>query len=265
MSNGHYAKEVAMMRFEGKVVIVTGAGSGIGEGTARRFSAEGATVVLVGRHKGSINAVAKDLPSERTVARVADVSKYREIEAVVASTAKRFGRLDVLVNNAGIFKGSTVTKTTPGEWQEVMDTNAGGVFNGSKAALPHLIRTKGCIVNTASVSGLGGDWAMSAYNASKGAIVNLTAAMAMDYGKDGVRVNSVCPSLTLTGMTKDMAKKPALMAKFKERMPLGRIAMPADIAAVIAFLASDDARFVTGVNLPVDGGMSASNGQPKMG
>jgi meso-butanediol dehydrogenase / (S,S)-butanediol dehydrogenase / diacetyl reductase len=243
-----------MQRFEGKVVVVTGAGSGIGEGTARRFSAEGATVVLVGRHKGSIEAVAKSLPSGRTFARVAD-----------DSTVKKFGRLDVLVNNAGIFKGSTVTKTKPEEWQDVLDTNAGGVFNASRAALPHLIRSKGCIVNVASVSGLGGDWAMAAYDASKGAVVNLTRAMAMDHAKDGVRVNAVCPSLTLTGMTRGMMKSKALLKKFAERMPLGRIAMPADIAAVIAFLASDDARFVTGVNLPVDGGMTASNGQPNMG
>jgi meso-butanediol dehydrogenase/(S,S)-butanediol dehydrogenase/diacetyl reductase len=254
-----------MHRFEGKVVVVTGAGSGIGEGTARRFSAEGAIVVLVGRHKGSIEAVAKDLPSERTSTRVADVSKYRQVEAAIVSTVRKFGRLDVLVNNAGIFKGSTVTKTKPEEWQEVLDTNAGGVFNGCKAALPHLIRSKGCIVNTASVSGLGGDWAMSAYDASKGAVVNLTRAMAMDYAKDGVRVNAVCPSLTLTGMTKDMAKNKKLVAKFMERMPAGRIIMPADVAAVIAFLASDDAAMVTGVNLPVDGGVTASNGQPNMG
>jgi meso-butanediol dehydrogenase/(S,S)-butanediol dehydrogenase/diacetyl reductase len=254
-----------MLRFEGKVVLVTGAGSGIGEGTARRFSAEGATVVLVGRHKGSINAVAKSLPSERTFAKVADVSKYRQIEAAIDSTVKKLGRLDVLVNNAGIFKGSTVTKTRPEEWQDVLDTNAGGVFNGSRAALPHLIRSKGCIVNVASVSGLGGDWAMAAYDASKGAVVNLTRAMAMDHAKDGVRVNAVCPSLTLTDMTEGMAKNRKLVAKFMERMPAGRIIMPADVAAVIAFLASDDAAMVTGVNLPVDGGVTASNGQPNMG
>ena len=253
-----------MQRFAGKVVLVTGAGSGIGEGTARRFSAEGATVVLVGRHKGSIAAVAKDLPAERTMVKVADVSKYRQIEAAIDSAVKKLGRLDVLVNNAGIFKGSSVTRTKLDEWRDVMDTNAGGVFNGSKAALPHLIRSKGCIVNTASVSGLGGDWSMSAYNASKGAVVNLTRAMAMDYAKDGVRVNAVCPSLTLTDMTKDMMKNKALLRKFAERMPLGRTALPADIAAVIAFLASDDAAMVTGVNLPVDGGVTASNGQPNM-
>ena len=250
------------MRFSGKVVIVTGAGSGIGEATARRFSAEGATVVLVGRHRGNIARVARGLPKERTRIRVADVSKPAQVAAAVGSAVKEFGRLDVMVNNAGIFEGSNVTGTTPAQWERVMATNAGGVFNGSRAALPHLVKSRGSIVNTASVSGLGGDWNMSAYDASKGAVVNLTRAMAMDYARKGVRVNAVCPSLTLTGMTKEDAKKASTKKKLKERMPLGRIAMPEDIAAVIAFLASDDARFVTGVNLPVDGGVSASNGQP---
>src|SRR5205085_6254266 len=131
-------------------------------------------------------------------------------------------------------------------WQDVMDTNAGGVFNGSKAALPHLIRSKGCIVNTASVSGLGADWEMSAYNASKGGVVNLTRAMALDYGREGVRVNAVCPSFTLTNMTRDMAKSKRLVNKFMERMPMARVMMPDDVAGVIAFLASDDARMVNG-------------------
>lgn len=253
------------MRFEDKVVVVTGAGSGIGEATARRFSQEGAAVVLVGDHRRNIAAVAKDLPKERTLVRVADVSKYGEIEAAVESAVRTFDGLDVMVNNAGVFAGSSVTKTKPSEWQKVMDTNAGGVFNGSRAALPHLLRRKGCIVNTSSVSGIGADWEMSAYNASKGAVSNLTRSMALDYGSKGVRVNAVAPSLTVSNMTKGMLKSKKLVAKFMERMPIGRVAQPEDIAAVIAFLASDDARFVNGVILPVDGGVTASNGQPNAG
>ena len=252
------------MRFEGKVVIVTGAGSGIGEATARRFSLEGAAVVLVGDHRRNIDAVAKDLPRDRTMVQKADVSKLADMEKVVAATVRKFGALHVMVNNAGVFEGSDVVKTKPKEWERVIAVNLGGVFNGSRAALPQLLKTRGCIVNTASVSGLGGDWDASAYNASKGGVVNLTRAMAMDYGRDGVRVNAVAPSFTLTKMTEDMAGNKKLVAKFMERMPLGRIIQPSDVAAVIAFLASEDARMVTGVILPVDGGVGASNGQPMM-
>jgi meso-butanediol dehydrogenase/(S,S)-butanediol dehydrogenase/diacetyl reductase len=214
------------MRFAGKVVIVTGAGSGIGEGTARRFSQEGAYVALIGHHRRNIESVAKDLPRERTMTRVADVSKWRQVEAAVNAVVKNYGALHVMVNNAGIFEGSTVTKTKPEEWERVMATNAGGVFFGSRAALPHLMRTGGCIVNTSSVSGLRGDWNMSAYNASKGAVSNLTRAMALDYSSKGVRINAVAPSFTLTEMTKGAAKNKRVMQKFHERMPLGRAALP---------------------------------------
>jgi meso-butanediol dehydrogenase / (S,S)-butanediol dehydrogenase / diacetyl reductase len=251
-------------RFKDKVVIVTGAASGIGEATARRFSREGASVVLADRQKKKLDGVAADLPRGRVLARVTDVTKYREMEALVRATVRKFGALDVLVNNAGIARVGKIADVKLSDWDEVIAVNVSGVFNGCRAAIPHLIKSKGCIVNTASVSGLGGDWGMSVYDASKGAVVNFTRALALDHGGDGVRVNSVCPTVTLTPMTGSLRSNKKLMAKLRERTPLGRPALPADIAAVITFLASDDAGFVTGVNLPVDGGVTASNGQANM-
>ncbi|OZI60624.1 SDR family NAD(P)-dependent oxidoreductase [Bordetella genomosp. 11] len=251
-----------MNRFAGKVVVVTGAGSGIGAATARRFAQEGASVVLAGRTESKLRQAADGLEESKVLVQTADVARLDEVENLIRAAVKRFGRLDVMVNNAGTAVEGTVTEASPEDWRVVMATDLDGVFHGCRAAMPQLIKSRGCIVNVSSVSGIGGDWRMSFYNAAKGAVTNFTRALAMDHGRDGVRVNAVCPSLTRTDLTKDMYANHALMEKFAERIPLGRGAEPEEVASVIAFLASDDAVFVTGVNLPVDGGLSASNGQP---
>lgn len=251
-----------MARFDGKIVVVTGAASGIGAATARRFGSEGAHVVLVDQNEEGLRTTAADLPEGFSTVKPADVSDEQQIAEVIESTVRDLGSLDVLVNNAGTVVMADVPSTETEEWHRVMRTDVDGVFFGSRAALPHLKKSKGCIVSTSSVSGLAGDWKQAAYNAAKGAVTNLTRAMALDGGKDGVRVNAVAPTFTRTGMTEEMFADPDTVAEFVKRIPLGRPGEPEDVADVIAFLASDDARFVTGVTLPVDGGVMASNGQP---
>lgn len=249
-------------RFEGKTVIVTGASSGIGEAIARRFSSEGANVVLASRTREKLDKVAATLPADRTLVQVCDVAEEAQVQALVDATVSQFGGLDVLVSNAGTAVMKDFADTTTEDWKKTLATDLDSAFYGAKAALPHLIKSKGCIVHTASVSGLGGDWGMSAYNAAKGGVVNFTRALALDLGKHGVRVNAVAPSFTASDLTADMLDDPKTLEKFNERMPLGAPEHPDDIAGPVLFLASDDARKVTGVILPVDGGVMASNGQP---
>lgn len=248
-----------MARFAEKIVLITGAASGIGQATARRFSEEGASLVIVDIKDLSDTA---DSLSGPVLAHMADVSDDTACDGMVNAAIERFGRLDVLVNNAGVYSEGDPAKISNEDWRKVIATDLDGVFFGCRAAIPHLEKVGGSIVNTASVSGTGGDWNTLPYNAAKGGVVNFTRSLAMDLGKRGIRVNAVCPSLTRTPMTKDAFEDEAQMKAFRERIPLGRHCEPEEVAAVIAFLASTDASFITGAMIPVDGGVSASNGQP---
>ncbi len=253
-----------MSRFSNKVVLVTGAASGIGEAAARRFGEEGASLVLADMNGEGLERVAAKIGADRTLTQVADLSNADRCREVVTAAIERFGRLDVLVNNAGKDHLGRVDEGDIGDFSTIIETDLYGVFYMTRFALPHLRESRGCIVNVSSVSGLGGDWNHSFYCAAKGAVTNFTRAVAMDEAAHGVRVNAINPTLVYTPFTAGMQDQPDLVAKFNERIPMGRGAQPDDISGVIAFLASEDARFVTGVNLPVDGGLSASNGQPKL-
>lgn len=207
--------------------------------------------------------VAQSLPGGRAISYKIDVSDPEAVKQMMEAVAKKYGKIDVLINNAGILITGNIIDSSVEDWKKLSSVNIDGVVYCAKFAMPYLLKSKGCIVNTASVSGLGADWGMVYYCTTKGAVVNLTRALALDHGSAGVRVNSVCPCLVKTNMAASWPE--SAQAKFTDRVTLGRIPQPEEIASVIAFLASDDAGFITGVNLPVDGGATASDGQPRLG
>lgn len=250
------------MNLKDKIVVVTGAGSGIGEATARRFLEEGSKVVLCDLEKSKLTETVEGFSESNYLLLSVDVSKEEEVKNMLQKTLDKFGGVDVLVNNAGVYVKGKLPEASTEDWRSIMGTDLDAVFFTCRNFIPKLIERKGCIVNVSSVSGLGADEGNPIYNAAKGAVTNLTRALALDHAGDGLRVNAVCPTFTKTGLTEEMLQDDEIVSKFVNRIPLGRPGEPEDIASAIAFLASDDARFITGVNLPVDGGLMASNGQP---
>ncbi|ELA8173063.1 SDR family oxidoreductase [Vibrio alginolyticus] len=251
-----------MRGLKNKVALVTGSANGIGLAIAKRLYEEGANVALADWNEEQLANAVEGFDKQRVSAHFIDVSDPDKVAALISDVVTRFGKLDILVNNAGVHVPGTVIEGSVEDWKKISGVNIDGVVYCAKFALPELLKTKGCMVNTASVSGLGGDWGAAFYCASKGAVVNLTRAMALDHGADGVRINAICPSLVKTNMTNGWPQD--IRDKFNERIALGRAAEPEEIASVVIFLVSDDASFINGVNLPVDGGATASDGQPKI-
>lgn len=249
------------MRFQDKIAIVTGGGSGIGEAAVRRLHAEGASVIVADVRPEAYAAVVESLGSERAIGCAVNVARPEEIDALIDLAIQRFGRLDVLVNNAGMGSYGKVTEIDLPHWREVMAVDVESVFWASRQAIPHLQRTNGAIVNIASASGVAADYGFAAYNAAKAAVINLTRAMAIDHAPL-VRVNAVSPGLTRTPLAVGLTENPAIMAAYAPALAMQRPAEPAEIAAAIAFLASADASYVNGHNLVVDGGLTAHTGQP---
>jgi NAD(P)-dependent dehydrogenase (short-subunit alcohol dehydrogenase family) len=250
------------MDFTGKQILVTGASRGIGFATAKEFLARGARVAVNGRSDASVaTAIAELGGGDRLAAAPGDIGSVDGCEATVRAAIARLGGLDVLVNNAGVSIDTTIETSDEAVWDETLDINLKGTFFCARAALPALRTNRGSIVNLASVAGLQGSVEGAVYSASKGGVVNLTRALAIELAPD-VRVNCVCPGWVDTDMYRrdyvDVADDPAAAEREAiEDAPLKRVATPEEVAKAIAYLASQDARFITGVALPLDGGSSA--------
>lgn len=254
----------ASFDFTGSAVLITGGGSGIGLAITRAFLDAGAAVAIAGRRRDRLEQALEGCPAERTAAIPADVSDGAQVAGLVQQTVHRFGRLDVVVSNAADYAAGPITELTEEAWERLRATNVDAFFHLAKAALPHLGSSAGSLVAVSSVSGDRGDWSQAAYNATKAAITNFVRSLALDWGQRGVRLNAVAPAFTLTEMTEGLGRDERSLTPFVNRIALGRPGRPEDVAPAVLFLASDAARYITGAVLPVDGGTSASTGQPHL-
>lgn len=250
------------MAFAGKVVLITGASSGIGAATAKQFAGLGATLALAGRNLDNLKRVASDCSTKSIpLLLTGELTNEKDTKSILDKTVEHFGRLDVLVNNAGTLESGTIENTSLEQYDRVMNTNVRSIYQLSMLAVPHLIKTKGNIVNVSSVNGIRAFPGVLAYCMSKAAVDQFTRCAALELASKQVRVNSVNPGVTVTnlhkrgGMTDEAYQ--AFLQHSKETHAMGRPGEAEEVARAITFLASDDASFITGASLPVDGGRHA--------
>jgi NAD(P)-dependent dehydrogenase (short-subunit alcohol dehydrogenase family) len=252
------------MKLKGKTALITGGGTGIGTAIAERFVAEGAKICISGRRQEMLDKVARSLPAGTVATCSGDVTKYEDVKRMVEKALTFGGRLDVVVNNAGIDPGGTITDVDAELWRQVIEINLTGPFLVMKAAIPHMIRGGGgSIINISSLGGLRCLPGMAAYCSSKAALIMLTKQAALDYGPFKVRCNAVCPGATRTAMLEHSLSPLAqalstdvdgVFARISSNVPLRRVATPDEISGICSCLASDDSSFMSGSALLIDGG-----------
>lgn len=249
--------------YTGSVVLITGGGTGIGRGIVRAFLEQGASVTVVGRTTSALEEAVSGFPEERVLVHTADLSRPGEATAAVDATLERFGRLDVVIASAGTSEASDVHAFDMQVWERQRAINLDSVVELAAASTPALKESQGNFLAISSIAGLRGDWGMFAYNATKAAVNVMMQSLALDLGAVGVRVNAIAPGFTWSRLTEERLGDLEFQNRLLDRIALGRVGQPDDIAKAALFVCSPDAGYLTGAVIPVDGGVSAASGTPR--